>query len=168
MNERSSRSHTIFRMTIESKSDDELGAVKVSVLNLVDLAGSERVGHTGAEGIRLKEGGHINKSLLTLGSVIGKLSDGGDKYDPNPPPTPFQIRSLKNLTRIFSNLAEATSHTATQNSLESSNPLSVATPGPPLSAPSRPHQASSKKPCQRSNLQTAPKTSLTDLKSTKS
>ena len=42
---------------------------------MVDLAGSERVGHTGAEGIRLKEGGHINKSLLTLGTVIGKLSE---------------------------------------------------------------------------------------------
>lgn len=55
------------------------GAVKVSCLNLVDLAGSERVGHTGAEGIRLKEGGHINKSLLALGSVIAKLSEGGDK-----------------------------------------------------------------------------------------
>ena len=46
---------------------------------MVDLAGSERVGHTGAEGIRLKEGGHINKSLLALGTVIGKLSEGGDK-----------------------------------------------------------------------------------------
>ena len=45
----------------------------------MDLAGSERVGHTGAGGIRLKEGGHINKSLLTLGSVIAKLSEGGDK-----------------------------------------------------------------------------------------
>ena len=55
------------------------GVVRVSTLNLVDLAGSERVGHTGAEGIRLKEGGHINKSLLTLGTVISKLSDGGDR-----------------------------------------------------------------------------------------
>ncbi|KAI8902036.1 P-loop containing nucleoside triphosphate hydrolase protein [Globomyces pollinis-pini] len=78
MNDESSRSHTIFRMTIESREKNSVGAVKVSVLNLVDLAGSERVGHTGAEGIRLKEGGHINKSLLALGTVIGRLSEGKD------------------------------------------------------------------------------------------
>ncbi|KAJ3291089.1 hypothetical protein HK104_006336 [Borealophlyctis nickersoniae] len=89
MNEKSSRSHTILRMVIESREKSShnpsqarsslSGAVRVSTLNLVDLAGSERVGHTGAEGIRLKEGGHINKSLLTLGTVISKLSDGGDR-----------------------------------------------------------------------------------------
>ncbi len=55
------------------------GAVKISLLNLVDLAGSERVSSTGAEGIRLKEGGHINKSLLALGTVIAKLSDEKDR-----------------------------------------------------------------------------------------
>eukprot|EP00158_Paraphelidium_tribonemae_P009060 Partr_v1_DN28758_c1_g2_i3_m63324 putative Kinesin family len=89
MNERSSRSHTIFRLVLESRDrgiDDKRaslsGAVRVSSLNLVDLAGSERVGHTGAEGIRLKEGGHINKSLLTLGTVIGKLSEGIDSHVP--------------------------------------------------------------------------------------
>jgi centromeric protein E len=91
MNEYSSRSHTIFRMVIESRnresvsldgnlrnsvnrSDDE-GSVKVSILQLVDLAGSERVRSTGAEGMRLKEGSHINKSLLVLGTVISKLSE---------------------------------------------------------------------------------------------
>jgi centromeric protein E len=85
MNEKSSRSHTIFRIAIESRSnakngDSDIGAVKVANLNLVDLAGSERVGHTGAEGLRLKEGGHINKSLLALSTVIGKLSEGKDRY----------------------------------------------------------------------------------------
>nr|XP_027091553.1 kinesin-like protein KIN-7N [Coffea arabica] len=85
MNVRSSRSHTIFRMVIESKrkdtgsgdnssSDD---AIRVSVLNLVDLAGSERIAKTGAGGVRLKEGKHINKSLMVLGNVINKLSEGG-------------------------------------------------------------------------------------------
>lgn len=58
------------------------GAVKVSQLNLVDLAGSERVGHTAAQGIRLKEGGHINKSLLALGTVIAKLSEGDNAHIP--------------------------------------------------------------------------------------
>ncbi|KAJ3414063.1 hypothetical protein HDV05_007097 [Chytridiales sp. JEL 0842] len=82
MNERSSRSHTILRMVVESRVRGKAkttDAVKVSCLNLVDLAGSERAGQTGAEGIRLKEGGHINKSLLALGTVIGRLSEGGDR-----------------------------------------------------------------------------------------
>ncbi|KAI8830939.1 P-loop containing nucleoside triphosphate hydrolase protein [Chytriomyces cf. hyalinus JEL632] len=81
MNERSSRSHTILRILIEShrKSDKRTG-IRVSCLNLVDLAGSERAAHTGAEGKRLKEGGSINKSLLALATVIGKLSEkGGDR-----------------------------------------------------------------------------------------
>lgn len=55
---------------------DDGGAVWVSALTLVDLAGSERLGKTGAEGIRAKEGAMINKSLLTLGTVINKLSEG--------------------------------------------------------------------------------------------
>ncbi len=60
---------------VDAESDDA-GAVLVSVLTLVDLAGSERVAKTGAEGIRMKEGTAINKSLLTLGNVINKLSEG--------------------------------------------------------------------------------------------
>ena len=74
MNERSSRSHTIFRITIESRQKDpngedetslgdagDDGAVRISTLNLVDLAGSESVRHTGATGDRQKEGGMINQ-----------------------------------------------------------------------------------------------------------
>ncbi|XP_043919377.1 centromere-associated protein E [Protopterus annectens] len=85
MNERSSRSHTIFRMIIESREKTENataenadidGAVMVSHLNLVDLAGSERASQTGAEGVRLKEGCNINRSLFILGQVIKKLTDG--------------------------------------------------------------------------------------------
>ncbi|XP_069097594.1 centromere-associated protein E isoform X2 [Pleurodeles waltl] len=83
MNERSSRSHTIFRMIVESRertgpanSENCDGAVMVSHLNLVDLAGSERASQTGAEGLRLKEGCNINRSLFILGQVIKKLSDG--------------------------------------------------------------------------------------------
>ena len=63
MNERSSRSHTIFRIILESQDNaqDEEGnedgtAIKVSHLNLVDLAGSERAAQTGAVGSQLKEG----------------------------------------------------------------------------------------------------------------
>ncbi|XP_052035155.1 centromere-associated protein E isoform X3 [Apodemus sylvaticus] len=80
MNQRSSRSHTIFRMILESREKGESsncdGSIKVSHLNLVDLAGSERAAQTGAEGVRLKEGCFINRNLLILGQVIKKLSDG--------------------------------------------------------------------------------------------
>ncbi|KAL3805856.1 hypothetical protein HJC23_007817 [Cyclotella cryptica] len=115
MNERSSRSHTIFRITVESRlksvekdvgenSDDEMdedyddnelsngnGAVRVSTLNLVDLAGSESVRHTGATGDRQKEGGKINQSLLTLSRVIGSLGQNA---------THINFRDSK-LTRIL-------------------------------------------------------------------
>ncbi|XP_028616283.1 centromere-associated protein E [Grammomys surdaster] len=79
MNQRSSRSHTIFRMILESREKAESsncdGSIKVSHLNLVDLAGSERAAQTGAEGVRLKEGCFINRNLFILGQVIKKLSD---------------------------------------------------------------------------------------------
>lgn len=39
----------------------------------MDLAGSERVGKSGAEGSRLREAQHINKSLSALGDVIAAL-----------------------------------------------------------------------------------------------
>lgn len=65
---------------VESRSRDPESpdgeAVRVSTLTLVDLAGSERIAKTGAEGVRMKEGASINKSLLTLGTVINKLSEG--------------------------------------------------------------------------------------------
>ncbi|XP_021744564.1 kinesin-like protein KIN-7O [Chenopodium quinoa] len=102
MNLHSSRSHTIFRMIIESRdkagdeeSGDSCDAVRVSVLNLVDLAGSERAAKTGAEGVRLKEGSHINKSLMTLGTVIKKLSEGAESQGGHVP-----YRDSK-LTRIL-------------------------------------------------------------------
>ena len=77
MNERSSRSHTVFRIVVESKvRDDEASGVLVGALSLVDLAGSESVRLTGASGLRAKEGGKINTSLLTLSRVIKQLGEG--------------------------------------------------------------------------------------------
>ncbi|XP_031179753.1 centromere-associated protein E isoform X8 [Sander lucioperca] len=102
MNQRSSRSHAIFRMILESreKSDPASGenadgAILVSNLNLVDLAGSERASQTGAEGARFKEGCNINRSLFVLGQVIKKLTDESQKGFTN-------YRDSK-LTRILQN-----------------------------------------------------------------
>ncbi|WOL10066.1 kinesin-like protein KIN-7K, chloroplastic [Canna indica] len=78
----SSRSHTIFTLMIESSAHgDEYDGVMYSQLNLIDLAGSES-SKTETTGLRRKEGSYINKSLLTLGTVIGKLSEGKASHIP--------------------------------------------------------------------------------------
>ncbi|PON56310.1 Kinesin-like protein [Trema orientale] len=80
----SSRSHTIFTLTIESSScgeNSEGEAVNLSQLNLIDLAGSES-SKAETTGVRRKEGSYINKSLLTLGTVISKLTDGRATHIP--------------------------------------------------------------------------------------
>ncbi|VAH49999.1 unnamed protein product [Triticum turgidum subsp. durum] len=78
LNENSSRSHQILKLTIESSAREFLGKDKSTTLaasvNFVDLAGSERASQALSAGARLKEGCHINRSLLTLGTVIRKLS----------------------------------------------------------------------------------------------
>ncbi|KAK6945398.1 Kinesin motor domain [Dillenia turbinata] len=80
----SSRSHTIFTLTIESSpcgENCEGEAVTLSQLNLIDLAGSES-SRAETTGVRRKEGSYINKSLLTLGTVISKLTDGRATHIP--------------------------------------------------------------------------------------
>ncbi|XP_044728011.1 kinesin-like protein Klp98A isoform X2 [Chrysoperla carnea] len=76
MNDVSSRSHAIFTiMFIQAGVSNGVPSETVSKVHLVDLAGSERADATGATGQRLKEGAHINKSLVTLGSVISALAE---------------------------------------------------------------------------------------------
>ncbi|KAK4490507.1 hypothetical protein RD792_001187 [Penstemon davidsonii] len=86
LNEMSSRSHQIIRLTIESTSRELLGRDNANTLtaavNFVDLAGSERASQSLSAGTRLKEGCHINRSLLTLGTVIRKLSKGRNGHIP--------------------------------------------------------------------------------------
>lgn len=75
MNSNSSRSHTVFSITIHMKEDTPEGEelLKTAKLNLVDLAGSENVGKSGAVDKRARETRNINQSLLTLGRVITAL-----------------------------------------------------------------------------------------------
>ncbi|XP_014673655.1 PREDICTED: centromere-associated protein E-like [Priapulus caudatus] len=104
MNDRSSRSHTIFRIIIESRANDEegTGVVSVAHLNFVDLAGSERANQTGAMGERLKEGCSINASLFQLSEVISQLSKGAEHIN---------FRNSK-LTRILQNSLGGNAKTA--------------------------------------------------------
>lgn len=76
-NDLSSRSHTVFTITVHVKvlGDDGEDMLRTGKLNLVDLAGSENIGRSGAENKRAREAGMINQSLLTLGRVINALVD---------------------------------------------------------------------------------------------
>ena len=86
MNETSSRSHSIFTITIESSETG--GGINgedrflVGKLHLVDLAGSERQSKTNATGERLKEANKINFSLSALGNCISALVDGKSSHIP--------------------------------------------------------------------------------------
>ncbi|XP_034670493.1 osmotic avoidance abnormal protein 3 isoform X2 [Drosophila subobscura] len=94
MNEQSSRSHTIFTISLEQfqgpsspsvptiSSGDVMGGIRRGKLNLVDLAGSERQRKTGAQGERFKEATKINLSLSALGNVISSLVDSKSKHVP--------------------------------------------------------------------------------------
>jgi centromeric protein E len=112
-NARSSRSHAVVQIVVESRERAPLpgsmqenkraglvpGGVRVSTLSLIDLAGSERAADSKE---RRTEGAHINKSLLTLGTVIARLS--GDK-DKNGNPTDKDGKHLpyrdSKLTRLL-------------------------------------------------------------------
>ncbi len=112
-NAQSSRSHAVVQIVVESRerapasgklSADKRaplvpGGVRVSTLSMIDLAGSERAAENKE---RRTEGAHINKSLLTLGTVIAKLS--GDK-DSNGNPTDKDGKHLpyrdSKLTRLL-------------------------------------------------------------------
>ena len=76
MNDNSSRSHSILRITVEKSSKN--GGSTSSTLNFVDLAGSESCKHTGATGDRQREGGKINQSLLALNQIIKGLGQRGN------------------------------------------------------------------------------------------
>ena len=99
-NEGSSRSHTLLRLSIESSvrpdvdADPNLDLARtLSFLNIIDLAGSESAKAALDKGHRT-EGSYINKSLLTLGTVIAKLSDGSAVH------IPFRDSKLTRLLQV--------------------------------------------------------------------
>ncbi|MCL4150133.1 UNVERIFIED_CONTAM: hypothetical protein GTU68_021575 [Idotea baltica] len=73
MNERSSRSHSLFIVHLFQKNLKK-DSTKQSKLYFVDLAGSEKVGKTNVQGQQLEEAKNINKSLSSLGNVINALT----------------------------------------------------------------------------------------------
>ena len=111
LNEKSSRSHCIFRLNIEiiknvKKSifgEEETEKVLLkNHINLIDLAGSENSNKTGCVGQRLKEGSNINKSLLALSNVINKLSQNSGNSNANSQNFFVNYRDSK-LTRLLQN-----------------------------------------------------------------
>ncbi|XP_076399795.1 kinesin-like protein KIF19 isoform X6 [Peromyscus maniculatus bairdii] len=82
-NQTSSRSHAVLQVAVRQRSrvKNILQEVRQGRLFMIDLAGSERASQTQNRGQRMKEGAHINRSLLALGNCINALSDkGGNKY----------------------------------------------------------------------------------------
>ena len=72
MNERSSRSHSVFTLGIKGRNAGQ--EIEWSGrLNLIDLAGSERLARSQATGDRLKETQNINKSLSALSACIAAI-----------------------------------------------------------------------------------------------
>ncbi|KAJ8984488.1 hypothetical protein NQ317_006148 [Molorchus minor] len=84
MNHQSSRSHTVFTITVHTRESTISGEdiLKTGKINLVDLAGSENVARSGCKDVRAVELANINKSLLTLGRVIQALADKSLKHVP--------------------------------------------------------------------------------------
>lgn len=124
MNDKSSRSHSIFNIVLNiakvrpsssgtssasgGKNQGKSEQTKRSKISLVDLAGSERVSHTCASGERLREGVSINKSLLTLGKVIAALTDAKKSSASF---VPYRESVLTWLLRVSFKLFYLTKHT---------------------------------------------------------
>ncbi|XP_053991155.1 uncharacterized protein LOC128883143 isoform X2 [Hylaeus volcanicus] len=117
LNERSSRSHTILTLRIESniQSTPHLHSpndmqkencgftLRVGLLNLVDLAGSEGVSRSKTEGLKRLEGSKINRSLLALTRVISQIVQRQQRSEKEDiAPSHITYRDSK-LTRLLSN-----------------------------------------------------------------
>ncbi|CAL1271646.1 unnamed protein product [Larinioides sclopetarius] len=100
LNYQSSRSHCIFTVKIARVFDDETHGTsgRVNRISFCDLAGSERANKSQTSGMRLKEAGYINTSLMVLGRCLDQLRRNQTAKDKKMIP----FRESK-LTRLFSN-----------------------------------------------------------------
>ncbi|KAM6156428.1 kinesin-like protein KIF19 [Erethizon dorsatum] len=105
-NKTSSRSHAVLQVTVRQRwrSPDLVEEVHLGRLFMVDLAGSERASQTQNCGKRMKEGSHINRSLLALGNCINALSEKGGRAQY------VNFRDSK-LTRLLKDALGGNSHT---------------------------------------------------------
>ncbi|NXW09590.1 KIF19 protein, partial [Fregetta grallaria] len=100
-NRTSSRSHAVLQVAVRQRRRG--GGLRRGRLFMIDLAGSERAAQTQNRGQRMKEGAHINRSLLALGNCIKALSNQANtKY--------INYRDSK-LTRLLKDSLEGNSHT---------------------------------------------------------
>ena len=100
-NHNSSRSHVVFTLEIEIRLKQKFVKSFSSIITLADLAGSESIGSKKKNKL-IKEGAHINKSLLALSNVIKKLNKN-NKY--------VSFRDSK-LTRILKPVLSGNSRTS--------------------------------------------------------
>ncbi|XP_013008244.1 kinesin-like protein KIF19 isoform X2 [Cavia porcellus] len=105
-NKTSSRSHAVLQVTVcqRRRSPDLAEEVHLGKLFMVDLAGSERASQTQNRGKRMKEGAHINRSLLALGNCINALSEKGSR-------TQYVNFRDSKLTRLLKDALGGNSHT---------------------------------------------------------
>ncbi|SAL95816.1 hypothetical protein [Absidia glauca] len=113
MNQSSSRSHSIFTISLIRCPVDSADYViedpayaTMSKLSIVDLAGSERYRNTFNQGQRLKEAGNINKSLMVLGQCMEALRLNQLKIESGRRPGVVPFRQSK-LTELFKNTFES-------------------------------------------------------------
>lgn len=110
LNAESSRSHSVFNIRLVQAPTDCQGEhvvqdkhnITVSQLSLVDLAGSERSSRTKNTGVRLREAGNINNSLMTLRTCLEYLRENQQCSPGNPPPKKIPYRDSK-ITHMFKN-----------------------------------------------------------------
>ncbi|KAH8398275.1 hypothetical protein KR215_002303 [Drosophila sulfurigaster] len=110
LNAESSRSHSVFNIRLVQAPTDCQGEhvvqdkqnITVSQLSLVDLAGSERSSRTKNTGVRLREAGNINNSLMTLRTCLEYLRENQQQLGPNPVAKKIPYRDSK-ITHMFKN-----------------------------------------------------------------
>ncbi|XP_017019482.1 kinesin-like protein KIF23 [Drosophila kikkawai] len=110
LNAESSRSHSVFNIRLVQAPTDSQGEnvvqdkqnITVSQLSLVDLAGSERSSRTKNTGVRLREAGNINNSLMTLRTCLEYLRENQQAASNGMPPKKIPYRDSK-ITHMFKN-----------------------------------------------------------------